>query len=79
MIWKKIAYGLSAGRVQSAGLRMLVERERERIRFIKAQYWDLKAILSKDATDFEAKLIAVDANRIASGKDFDPHTGKLKA
>ncbi|MEZ4820839.1 MAG: toprim domain-containing protein, partial [Bdellovibrionota bacterium] len=64
LIWKKIAYGLSAGRVQSAGLRMLVERERERIRFIKAQYWDLKAILSKDATDFEAKLIAVDANRI---------------
>lgn len=78
LIWKKIAYGLSAGRVQSAGLRMLVERERERIRFVKAEYWDLKALLSKDNTEFEAKLVEVDKKRIATGKDFDPYTGKLK-
>ncbi|MCB0272049.1 MAG: type I DNA topoisomerase [Bdellovibrionales bacterium] len=78
LIWKKIAYGLSAGRVQSAGLRMLVERERERIAFVKAEYWDLKALLSKDKTDFEAKLIQVDNQKIASGKDFEPTTGQLK-
>lgn len=50
LIWKKIAYGLSAGRVQSPGLRLIVERERERIRFHKAVYWDLKAELKKQPT-----------------------------
>lgn len=77
LIWKKIAYGLSAGRVQSAGLRLIVERERERIKFRQAEYWDLLAGLKKDGQDFEAKLLSVDEKRIASGKDFDPHTGKL--
>lgn len=78
LIWKKIAYGLSAGRVQSAGLRLLVERERERIRFKKAVYWDLKAQLEKDSKNFEAKIVSFQGKRVATGKDFEPETGKLK-
>ncbi|MFW6208897.1 MAG: type I DNA topoisomerase [Spirochaetota bacterium] len=83
LIWKKIAYGLSAGRVQSPGLRLIVERERERIRFNKAVYWDLKAELKKQAAgdqddaSFEAALESVDGTRIAGGKDFDPETGQV--
>lgn len=80
LIWKKIAYGLSAGRVQSPGLRMIVERERERIRFRPAEYWDLLAKLEKegDRPQFEARLIEFEGRRIAEGKDFDPLTGELK-
>lgn len=77
LIWKKIAYGLSAGRVQSPGLRMIVERERERIRFRSSEYWDLLAKLSKDDQQFEARLVEVSGRRIASGKDFDAETGAL--
>ncbi len=91
LIWKKIAYGLSAGRVQSPGLRMIVERERERIRFRKAEYWDLKAELRKSSAGtgagaddtsprngtFEARLTAVAGTRVAGGKDFDESTGKV--
>lgn len=77
LIWKKIAYGLSAGRVQSTGLRFIIERERERRKFVKSEYWDLKAILSANKKGFEAKLTYVDGKRVATGKDFDPNTGKL--
>lgn len=80
LIWKKIAYGLSAGRVQSTGLKMIVERERERMRFKKSTYWDIKAELSpaKDKkASFEAKLSSLGGVRIAGGKDFDGLTGKL--
>ncbi|MFW5800863.1 MAG: type I DNA topoisomerase [Spirochaeta sp.] len=80
LIWKKIAYGLSAGRVQSPGLRLIVERERERMRFHKSEYWDLKAMLSpEDAEDqaFSARLEVLDKTRIAGGKDFDSTTGLL--
>lgn len=80
LIWKKIAYGLSAGRVQSTGLKMIVERERERMRFKRSNYWDIKADLhplkDKKAV-FEAKLHALSGVRIAGGKDFDGLTGKL--
>ncbi|SIQ79451.1 DNA topoisomerase-1 [Alkalispirochaeta americana] len=81
LIWKKIAYGLSAGRVQSPGLRMIVERERERIRFVSSEYWDLAAILSKPGHQppFEARLTEFQGKRVASGKDFDPATGTLKS
>lgn len=77
LIWKKIAYGLSAGRVQSIGLRIIVEKERERRKFVKSEYWDLKANLATGGKDFEAKLTYVAGKRVASGKDFDPDTGKL--
>lgn len=82
LVWKKIAYGLSAGRVQSPGLRLIVERERERIRFNKSVYWDIKANLKKldesDERGFEAQLESVDDIRVAGGKDFDPATGEVQ-
>jgi DNA topoisomerase I len=81
LVWKKIAYGLSAGRVQSPGLRLIVQRERERMAFVKSVYWDLKASLYTDGEGkekpFDAKLESVGGKRIASGKDFDPATGAL--
>jgi DNA topoisomerase I len=77
LIWKKIAYGLSAGRVQSVALKQIVERERARMRFQKATYWDLLGEFSKDKENFQARLISVDGKRIATGKDFDENTGKL--
>ena len=79
LIWKKIAYGLSAGRVQSPGLRMIVERERVRMRFKKSEYWDLKAMLSpqgKSDQAFNARLEQLDDSRIAGSKDFDSTTGQ---
>jgi DNA topoisomerase-1 len=77
LLWKKIAYGLSAGRVQSVAVRLLVLRERERRAFRAAVYWDLKARLSHKNLEFDADLVAVKGGRIATGKDFDEKTGKL--
>ncbi len=80
LLWKKIAPGLSAGRVQSVAVRFLVDRERERMKFKSARYWDLKAQLHKqeDSNIFEADLTHLEGKRLASGKDFDENTGKLK-
>lgn len=77
LLWKKIAYGLSAGRVQSVAVRLLVLRERERRAFRAAVYWDLKAHLNHARQDFDAELVALKGIRIATGKDFDESTGKL--
>jgi len=77
LLWKKIAPGLSAGRVQSVAVRVLVRRERERQAFESATYWDLKAGLAKDETDFEAKLVELGGKKLATGSDFDPSTGQL--
>lgn len=77
LLWKKIAYGLSAGRVQSVAVRLLVQRERERRAFRAATYWDLKAHLEHDKIEFDADLIAVEGTRVATGKDFDEKTGAL--
>lgn len=77
LLWKKIARGLSAGRVQSVAVRLLVQRERERRAFVQAKYWDLKALLNFDKTDFEAKLITLEGKKLAIGSDFDSTTGKL--
>lgn len=77
-LWRKIKPRLSAGRVQSVAVRMLVERERARMRFVEAEYWDLSAVFeSKEGKSFEARLTTVDGQRVAAGKDFDPDTGKL--
>ena len=80
LLWKKIAPGLSAGRVQSVAVRFLVERERERMKFRSATYYDLKALLTKenDKNRFNADLSHLNDKRLASGKDFDENTGKLK-
>ncbi len=77
LLWKKIAWGLSAGRVQSVAVRLLVQRERERRAFKTAGYWDLKALLEQKKAPFEAKLMAIGGKKVANGSDFDSTTGKL--
>ncbi|GBF80693.1 DNA topoisomerase 1 [Aphanothece sacrum FPU1] len=77
LLWKKIAWGLSAGRVQSVAVRLLVQRERERRAFLSGGYWDLKALLEKDKSPFDAKLVSLKEKKIATGSDFDPKTGKI--
>ncbi len=78
VLWKKIAFGLSAGRVQSAVLKAIVDRERDRMRFVKASYWDVDATLTAGEGAFDATLITTKGQRIATGKDFDEETGALK-
>ena len=78
LLWKKIAYRLSAGRVQSVAMNLIVEKELERMKFVSANYWRLNALLSKNNIDFESSLIAVHQKPIAIGKDFNEKTGKLK-
>ena len=79
LLWKKVAWGLSAGRVQSVAVRLLVQRERARRAFRSGSYWDLKAQLEHGGASFEAKLTHVRGERIAGGADFDENTGGLKA
>src|SRR6185436_8134842 len=79
LLWRKIGPKLSAGRVQSVAVRMIVERERQRIAFRAATWWDLIARLAAgDGKQFEAELVSVGGKRIPAGKDFDPATGKIK-
>src|SRR5687768_9105268 len=80
VLWKKVQRGLSAGRVQSVATRIVVERERQRMKFRSAEYWDVVAKLlpENDTRTFNATLIALDGDRIATGRDFDPETGKVK-
>jgi DNA topoisomerase-1 len=76
VLWKKVTKGLSAGRVQSVATRLVVERERERMAFRSADYWDLLATFDPGA--FEARLVSLDGVRVAQGKDFAPTTGELR-
>ena len=79
LLWKKVKPKLSAGRVQSVAVRVLVRRELERLAFRSGTYWDLKAKLAtSDDAAFEATLATVGGQRVATGKDFDEHTGRLK-
>jgi len=78
VLWKKVQTGLSAGRVQSVAVRLIVEREEERRAFRSAAYWDLEAKLRGEGREFVATLVRVNDKRIASGKDFDATTGSLK-
>jgi DNA topoisomerase I len=79
VLWKKVQTGLSAGRVQSVAVRLIVEREEERLAFRSASYWDLEARLRSDDREFTATLVRVGEQRVATGKDFDARgqlTGK---
>jgi DNA topoisomerase I len=87
VLWKKVMPQLSAGRVQSVAVRLVVDRERERIAFRAARYWDLEAVFAKisenvqaqgDVSSFPATLVAVDGRRVAQGRDFSP-AGELKS
>jgi DNA topoisomerase-1 len=84
VLWKKVMPQLSAGRVQSVAIRLVVDRERERIAFRAARYWDLEAVFAKaeragsdDVSSFPAALVTVDGRRVAQGRDFSP-TGELR-
>ena len=76
VLWRKVNGGLSAGRVQSPAVRLVVERERERMAFVAAGYWDLAAEFPTTPA-FGATLVGVDGQRVASGRDFDDR-GQLK-
>jgi DNA topoisomerase-1 len=71
VLWKKVQTGLSAGRVQSVAVRVIVEREEERLAFRTASYWDLEAKLRGGTSEFTATLAKVGGQRVATGKDFD--------
>ncbi|WP_431035592.1 type I DNA topoisomerase [Streptomyces sp. P6-2-1] len=85
VLWKKVMSGLSAGRVQSVATRLVVERERERIAFRSAEYWDLTGTFgtgrtgdASDPSTVVARLNTVDGKRVAQGRDFDA-SGRLKS
>ena len=79
LLWKKIAWGLSAGRVQSVAVRLLVKKERQRRAFRQGSYWDLKALLEHQKTSFDARLVTLAGVKVATGSDFDPNTGQIIA
>ncbi|WP_433552397.1 type I DNA topoisomerase [Micromonospora zamorensis] len=84
VLWKKVMPRLSAGRVQSVATRIVVERERQRMAFRTAEYWDILATLAvanagEGPRAFNATLIALNGDRIATGKDFEPTTGRVRA
>ncbi|MEI7761183.1 MAG: type I DNA topoisomerase [Thermoleophilia bacterium] len=76
VLWKKVMPGLSAGRVQSVATRLVVERERERMKFVSASYWDITGMFAPGP--FEARLVAVNGKRVAQGRDFDEE-GRLRS
>lgn len=79
LLWRKIGPRLSAGRVQSVAVRLIVQRERERRAFVSATYWDLLGTFATaDGSEFTATLVSVDGRRVPSGKDFDTKTGQIK-
>jgi DNA topoisomerase-1 len=75
VLWKKVMRGLSAGRVQSVATRLVVQRERERMAFRAAAWWDMVATFDPDS--FEARLVSLEGQRVATGRDFGPD-GRLR-
>ena len=75
VLWRKVSTGLSAGRVQSPAIRLVVQREKERMAFVPAGYWDLVAAFGTSPR-FSATLVGLDGTRVATGKDFD-HQGRV--
>lgn len=78
VLWSRVTKNLSAGRVQSPAVKLIVEREEARRRFMTGAYWDLKADLLSAQQGFSTILRSVDGQRVASGKDFDDETGVLR-
>ncbi len=79
LLWRKVRPRLSAGRVQSVAVRLIVERERQRMAFVSATYWDLLGLFAKKTNEsFQATLVSADGRRIPASRDFDAATGKLK-
>ena len=81
VLWRKVGPGLSAGRVQSVATRLIVERERERMAFVRAPYWDVSATLAAPDAEgqevrFASRMVSLDGRRLAGSKDFDT-TGQL--
>ncbi|QDT59585.1 DNA topoisomerase 1 [Stieleria bergensis] len=77
LLWRRVGHGTSAGRVQSVAVRLIVERERERMAFVRATYWDIDGLfLTGGNENLPATLTSVDGKRVPSGKDFDSATGK---
>ncbi len=81
LLWEKIAWGLSAGRVQSVAVKLLVNRERQRRAFHVGTYWDLKATLNsaKSQQSFTSQLVTLGGIKVATGSDFDSTTGQITA
>ncbi|HEY4410844.1 MAG TPA: type I DNA topoisomerase [Acidimicrobiia bacterium] len=79
VLWKKVSPRLSAGRVQSVATRLVVERERSRMAFRAAGYWDVEGTFAAKGVTFPATLSSVEGKRPATGKDFEPTTGQLTA
>ncbi len=87
VLWKKVLPKLSAGRVQSVATRLVVERERQRMAFRTANYWDIEGTFATVATQsgdanpstFTAQLVGLGDERIASGRDFDAATGRASS
>ncbi|HVR75276.1 MAG TPA: type I DNA topoisomerase [Planctomycetota bacterium] len=79
VLWRKIAPRLSAGRVQSVAIRVIVEREERRRAFVKGAYWNLQGrFRTREGKHLDAVLVTLGGKRLASGKDFDPSTGQLR-
>ncbi|WP_149496091.1 type I DNA topoisomerase [Roseiconus lacunae] len=77
LLWRKVGKGTSAGRVQSVAVRLIVERERERMAFVRATYWDIDAVFNTEANEsMVATLTRYQDKRVPAGKDFDSETGK---
>jgi DNA topoisomerase-1 len=79
VLWRRVGGARSAGRVQSVATRLVVERERERMAFRAADYWDLDGRFAARGVGFGARLVELDNRRVAGGRDFDAATGQLAA
>ncbi len=79
LLWKKIRPRLSAGRVQSVAVRLIVERESSRMAFRRARFWNIRAVFSTDPGSFTAVLLKLGGKSIATSNDFEPTSGRLKA
>ncbi len=79
LLWKKISFGLSAGRVQSVAVSLLVNKERQRRAFREGSYWDIKASLVESQMAFSAVLVTLGGTKVATGSDFDSTTGQITA